>query len=88
MSASSPTSNATLPLADQMRNDELCDRFEAAWRARQRPDLEVRLGHTHRAGQERDGLPVGLGLARGRQHGSRELNRELAERAIQIQMLH
>ena len=33
-----------LPVADLKRIDAACDRFEAAWRDRDRPDLESFLG--------------------------------------------
>jgi serine/threonine-protein kinase len=39
MSVPSATDKASLPLADQVRNDALCDRFEAAWRGDERPEL-------------------------------------------------
>ncbi len=39
MSLQGTTEDPSLPLADQVRNDAVCDRFEVAWRGGEHPDL-------------------------------------------------
>ncbi len=49
MSEPTPSSAGALPLSLEMRLDQACDRFEAAWRAGQRPSLE---GYLAGAGEQ------------------------------------